>query len=83
MNSPTTATFTTVPITTELVEKAHRELDVGKPTDPDEISPMVLKQCTRELSTALAVKLFSCTAERKWPASWKEASVVPVHKKRV
>ncbi|MPC46136.1 hypothetical protein E2C01_039845 [Portunus trituberculatus] len=37
-------------ITTELVEKALRQLDAGKATAPDEIRPRVLKQCARELN---------------------------------
>ena len=77
----TAHTITSVPITAELVEKALGELDVGKATGPDQISPRVLKQCARELSVPLADIFSACLAEKKWPASWKEAYVVPVHKK--
>ncbi|XP_045137177.1 uncharacterized protein LOC123519737 [Portunus trituberculatus] len=77
----TAHTITSIPITTELVEKALGQLDAGKATGPDGISPRVLKQCARELSVPLAAIFSACLAEKKWPASWKEAYVVPVHKK--
>ena len=74
-------TITSVLVTAEQVEKVLREVDVGKATGPDNISPRLLKNCAKELSVPLAQIFAACLEEKKWPAAWKEANVVPVHKK--
>ncbi|XP_063876903.1 uncharacterized protein LOC135109454 [Scylla paramamosain] len=43
--------------------------------------PRLLKHCARELSAPLTTVFTSCLREKKWPTVWKEARVVPVHKK--
>ncbi|XP_050690070.1 uncharacterized protein LOC126982212 [Eriocheir sinensis] len=45
------------------------------------ITSRVLKNCAKELSEPLANIFSVCLEEKKWPAAWKEANVVPVHKK--
>ena len=74
-------TITSVLVTAEQVEKVLRDVDVGKATGPDNISPRILKNCARELSGPLATIFAACLEHKKWPAAWKEAHVVPVHKK--
>ena len=74
-------TITSVLVTAAEVEKVLRDIDVGKATGPDNISPRVLKNCARELSGPLATIFAACLEQNKWPAAWKEAHVVPVHKK--
>ena len=74
-------TITSVLVTAAQVENVLRDVDVGKATGPDNISPRVLKNCARELSGPLATIFTACLEHKKWPAAWKETHVVPVHKK--
>uniref|UniRef100_A0A0P4VX79 Uncharacterized protein n=1 Tax=Scylla olivacea TaxID=85551 RepID=A0A0P4VX79_SCYOL len=77
----TDCTVTTVLVTAEQVERLLGAVDVGKATGPDDVSPRLLKHCARELSAPLTTVFTSCLREKKWPSVWKEARVVPVHKK--
>ena len=72
---------TMVEVTTEHVEHLLREIDVKKATGPDDVSPQVLKHCAGELSGPLSEVFKACLEENAWPSVWKEARVVPVHKK--
>ena len=74
-------TITSVQVTAKQVEKVLTDVDAGKGTDPDNISPRILKNCTRELSEPMATIFAACLEHKKWLAAWKEAHVVPVHKK--
>ena len=74
-------TITSVQVTAKQVEKVLRDADAGKATSPDNISPRVLRNCARELSEPLVTIFAACLKHKKWPAAWKEAHVVPVHKK--
>lgn len=74
-------TVTSVPVSQEQVERLLKEVDVSKATGPDDISPRVLKQCARELSSPLSTVFESCLRENKWPTIWKKARVVPIYKK--
>jgi len=77
----TDRTVTAVLVTAEQVERLLGAVDGSKATGPDDVSPRLLKHCARELSTPLATVFTSCLSENKWPSLWKEARVVPVHKK--
>ncbi len=68
-------------MTAENVERLLSEVEVGKATGPDNVSPRVLKNCAKELSGPLTTVFQTCLRENKWPSTWKEARVVPVHKK--
>ncbi|XP_063876819.1 uncharacterized protein LOC135109359 [Scylla paramamosain] len=74
-------TVTKVEVTQGLVERLLQGLDVQKATGPDNISPHVLKQCARELAVPLTTVFSACLWENTWPLVWKEARVVPVHKR--
>ncbi|XP_063875034.1 uncharacterized protein LOC135108190 [Scylla paramamosain] len=74
-------TVTKVAVTQGLVERLLQGLDVQKATGPDNISPHVLKQCARELAVPLTTVFSACLRENTWPLVWKEARVVPVHKR--
>lgn len=50
-------------------------MDVGEATGLDDISPRLLKQCIRELPGLLTSVLYLARAR------WKEARLVPIHKK--
>ena len=72
---------TTVEVIQEHVEHLLRGIDVKKATGPDNVSPQVLKHCAGELSGPLSEVFKSCLEENTWPSVWKEARVVPVHKR--
>ena len=74
-------TVTKVVVRQEQVKLLLRGLDVQKATGPDDISPRVLKKCADELSGPLTTVFTACLGENTWPSVWKEARVVPVHKK--
>lgn len=63
------------------VRRLLGQLDVSKATGPDDISARVLKECSRELAEPLTL-LFSLSFRTGvQPRQWKNASVVPIHKK--
>ena len=70
-----------VEVTQAQVEHILRGLDTKKATGPDDVSPHLLKQCARELSVPLTTVFTACPQENIWPSAWKEARVVPVHKR--
>ena len=72
---------TSVSVTAGQVERLLNAVEVGKATGPDDISPKVLKNCAKELAGPLSTIFMACLREKKWPGIWKEARVVPVHKK--
>ena len=53
-----------------------------KASGPDDVSPHLLKQCADELTTPLVYIFRQCLVYRVWPSLWKEARVIPVHKKK-
>ena len=67
-------------VTTEQIERLLSAVDVTKAIGPDDVSPRLLKRCTKELSGPLSTVFTSCLRENKWPLQWKEARVVSVHK---
>ncbi len=75
LTAPTSASretdhiITLVSVTAILVKKVLREVDAGKATSPDTISPQVLKNCVEELSKTLAYIFAACLEEKKWPSA--------------
>ena len=66
----------------EYTIKHHlKKINPKKATGPDEVSPRLLKNCANELSTPLTLIFQQCINSGSWPSKWKEARVVPVHKK--
>lgn len=74
-------TVTMVEVTHQQVKRLLRGLDTQKATGPDDISPHLLKRCSQELAAPLTQVFTTCVRENVWPSVWKEARVVPVHKK--
>ncbi len=71
-----------VVITEAEVRRHLKDVNVRKASGPDGISPHLLKVCTDELATPLALIYRQCLVSRVWPSQWKEARVTPVHKKK-
>ena len=63
------------------VKQLLRGLDTKKATDPDDVSSHLLKQCAQALSVPLTTVFTVFLRENIWPSVWKEARVLPVHKK--
>lgn len=74
-------TVTKVEVTCSQVKRLLKELDTKKATGPDDISPQILKRCASELCVPLTTVFSACIRENTWPLVWKEARVVPVHKR--
>ena len=55
-------------------------LDLSKPSGPDCIPVVVLKNCEPELSYILAELFNKCLKESCFPDCWKVSSVVPAFK---
>ena len=56
-------------------------LDPSKAPGPDGLPTIVLQSCARELTPSLCALFNLSLAEGKLPIEWKDALVVPVHKK--
>ena len=63
------------------VRRALAALQAHKACGPDNISARIIKECSEQLLTPLAV-LFNMSVQRgAFPSRWAEANIVPVHKK--
>ena len=74
--------ITMVEVTQERVKHLLRAVDVRKVSGPDDVSPQVVRHCSNELAGPLTEVFTSCVQENIWPSIWKEARVVPVHKRK-
>ena len=63
-----------------MVKKVITNLNSSKPSDPDCIPVVFLKNCESELSYILAKLFNKCLKESCFPDCWKVSSVVPVFK---
>ena len=59
-----------------------RTVNTKKAPGPDDVSPFLLKHCAEALSKPLTHIFRQCLSSGTWPATWKEARVTPVHKKK-
>ena len=83
VQSSTTETLTKMVFRPRDIKRVLKRLDPSKATGPDGIGNRVLRECASCLATALT-KLFRYSFSRGYfPAAWKLASVVPVHKKKL
>ncbi|XP_063879419.1 uncharacterized protein LOC135110721 [Scylla paramamosain] len=74
-------TVADIQMTRGQVERLMREVEENKATGLDDISPRLLKRCASELSGPLTSVFRAYLMEHRWPSIWKEARVVPAHKK--
>ena len=63
------------------VFKILTHLDTNKASGPDLISNKILKECAASLSEPLADLFNNSFNQGKFPQSWKQANVTPIHKK--
>ena len=69
-----------ISVTPKMVRKVVMNLDFSKPSGPDCIPVVILKNCGPELSYILAELFKKCLKESCFPDCWKVSSVVPVFK---
>lgn len=70
-----------ITITSQDVRDVLDNLDVTKSCGPDLLSPRLLKEASPIISRPLSVFFNSLLQHGYFPAPWKDANVVPVHKK--
>ena len=58
-----------------------RGVNNRKATGPDNVNPRTLKHCASELAGPFMQVFTTRLEENSWPSMWKEAQVVPVHKR--
>jgi len=63
----------------EKILKTLNEVDVSKGDGPDNISPLLLKNCSDALSTPL-FHIFNLSLKSNFPTRWKESYIVPIFK---
>ena len=67
-----------------LIDKIKKELDNLNPYKSpraDELHPRILKELSNELSLPLSLVISKLFSERELPQNWKDAIIIPLHKK--
>ena len=75
------ARITSFDITDEDISLIIKNLDPAKAHDCDNISIKMIKICSESLTVPLKIIFEQSLKEGRFPAIWKKANVVPVHKK--
>ena len=70
-----------IEITEEKIVKIINKLNPNKAHGCDDISIHMVKLCARECSKPFQILFKKCLQSGHYPAIWKKANVVPVHKK--
>ena len=68
-------------VTKESVEEVLISLNPNKAAGPDEVESRLLKECATELAPILCGIYRKSMDEGEVPNKWKEAHVIPIHKK--
>lgn len=76
----TSDNYSGIHFTEEIVLKYLKNIDINKGPGSDGIPPLFVKTCSKELALPLSIIFNRSLAEGIFPARWKEAIVVPVHK---
>ena len=74
------APFSFLPFTVSEVLEILENLDSSKSPGPDELLPVFLKVCCKELAPVLCDIFNMFIQKGQCPASWKDANVVPIYK---
>lgn len=73
--------ITDVAVTVDQVKEVLTGLNPNKAAGPDGVENRILKECAGELAPILQQIYQKSLDEAEVPAQWKEANVVPIHKK--
>ena len=77
----TNARITSFDITNEDISLTIKNLDPAKAHGCDNTSIKMIKTCSASLTVPLKIIFEQSLKEGRFPAIWKKANVVPVHKK--
>lgn len=69
-----------IQMSTDEVQKALEDVDVSKGAGVDGLPPLFLKHCASSLAFPVACLFNQSLAEKTFPAIWKTARIVPIHK---
>ena len=75
-------TLTHLQVDRDKVRRLLRGINTKKAMGPDDVSPHILHKCADVLADPLTSLFQTCLEENTWPSIWKEARIVPVHKKK-
>ena len=67
--------------TEQEVQDILKSLDISKATGPDGISARMLKETSSTITPSLTKLIKLSLQHKKVPSLWKEANVIPIHKK--
>jgi hypothetical protein len=81
MSSKTDQELSQIQISEYEVEQCLNNLDTSKAYGPDGIPPRLLKECSKEISPSLCRLFNKSLATGCVPVEWKQANVLPIHKK--
>ncbi|CAG4942950.1 unnamed protein product [Parnassius apollo] len=73
-------TINIIQFTQEEVKKKLKNLDIYKSVGPDDIHPLLLKNCADILAVPIATLFNHSLHSGNFPDKWKEARVIPLHK---
>ena len=73
--------ISTITFTSDDVATLIQNLDPNKAHGHDMLSTCMLKLCGKSISKSLDLIFQSCIKHEEFPAEWKKANAVPVHKK--
>ena len=83
-NTPSDAIdFIMPPIVEALVARTLSDIKLSTSSGPDNIPAYILKHCRQSLAPILAKICNESLMRGTYPASWKHARMVPIHKKAV
>ena len=81
INKKTNSTFNSIAVTINEVEDILRTLNPSKASGPDQVSCKMLKETAHSIAPVLTRLITLSLHSKRVPQGWKEANVIPVHKK--
>ena len=81
LNKTTSTSMSNFVFKPKTIRQILKNLKIEKATGPDQIPNRVLKTCHAELASPLCRLFKMCFHYAVFPSQWKNASVVPLHKR--
>jgi hypothetical protein len=70
-----------IAFTPKIVQEKLTALDTKKAMGPDNIPPLILKECSQELARPLSILMQKSIDNGVVPELWRQANVTPIFKK--
>ncbi|XP_065645257.1 uncharacterized protein LOC136075750 [Hydra vulgaris] len=81
LSNRTTERLSSLHFSIDEIKNKLKNLNPNKTTGPDNVHPMILKQCANVLSLPLTIIYNKSLSERSIPHAWRNANVTPLFKK--